>query len=87
MQAHFGERYFCLDKGASSRLKKKGVGPLFVTMPLTDEAVAQIEENFNRQGKADHTFHVFVLNESGEVVAEVDKVLAIRKSRTSEARA
>ena len=75
---HLGPEYLVWDKGASIRFKKPGTGTLSATFEIPIIEIAKIKARADDLGKTEETFFAKVLNSSGEVVAEVDKIVWIR---------
>ena len=79
MIKNLGKNYIVWDKAAAIRFKKPGRGTVYAEFTLTqadiDEVKAYVEENT----KMDKTFKVEIRDDSGTLIAEVDKVIYIRK--------
>jgi acyl-coenzyme A thioesterase PaaI-like protein len=77
--ANLGRDYVVWDKVASIRFRKPGKGRVRAEFRLTqaqlDELRAQLEVN----DKIEPSFQVQIRDERGEVVAEVEKLLHIRR--------
>jgi acyl-coenzyme A thioesterase PaaI-like protein len=76
---HLGPGYIVWDKAASIRFRKPGRGKVRAEFRLSDAQLDDIREQLNTLPKYEPTFTVEVRDEAGEVVAEVQKVLHIRK--------
>ena len=74
-----GPGYIVWDKAASIRFKKPGKGLMKATFELTEEKIAEIRAAADAQPKVEPQFQVVVKDEEGSVVAEVDKLLYIKK--------
>jgi acyl-coenzyme A thioesterase PaaI-like protein len=82
-----GPGYVVWDKEAVIRFKRPGRGTVRARFDLPPERVAEIRAVADAQYKTEPRFLVQVLAESGEVVAEVEKLLYVRrKDRTREER-
>jgi len=68
-----------VDKSATIRFKKPGKGKVSAAFRLTDEQLEQIREALKRAEKIDRIFTVEIKDESGAVVAEIEKQLPVRK--------
>jgi hypothetical protein len=79
---NLGPDYVVWDKSASIRFRKPGRGKVVATFRLTDQQIDALRAELKAQGKIEPTFTVEVKDESGTVIAEVDKVLHIHKQRT-----
>lgn len=82
---HLGPEYIVWDKAATIRFKKPGKGTVKAVFHIPEERIAQIREQADRQGKIEPQFQTVVTDSSGAVIAEVDKLLYVRK-KTEEAR-
>jgi len=79
-----GPDYVVWDKSASIRFRKPGRGKVSATFTLSDEQIAEIKEALKSKEKIDRRFAVEVKDDSGAVIAEVEKILQVRgKKRTS----
>jgi acyl-coenzyme A thioesterase PaaI-like protein len=76
-----GTDYIVWDKAANIRFKKPGKGVMKATFELTEEKIAEIRAAADAQPKVEPLFQVLVKDAEGSVVAEVDKLLYIRKKR------
>jgi hypothetical protein len=76
---NLGRDYIVWDKAASIRFRKPGKGKVRAEFRLTDAQLDDIREQLETLPKYEPTFTVEVKDEVGDVVAEVQKVLYIRK--------
>jgi hypothetical protein len=74
-----GPDYIVWDKAATIRFKKPGKGLMKATFELTEEKIAEIRAAAETQPKVEPQFQVLVKDVEGAVVAEVDKLLYIKK--------
>ena len=79
LMENLGRDYIVWDKAASIRFRKPGKGRVKAEFRLTDAQLDEIREKLKLQEKYEPTFTVEVKDEAGEVVAEVQKVLHIRR--------
>jgi len=77
--SNLGNEYVVWDKAAHIRFRKPGKGKVRAEFRLTDAQLDDIREQLKTLPKYEPTFVVEVKDESGDVVAEVQKVLHIRK--------
>ena len=77
--SNLGSEYVVWDKAAHIRFRKPGKGAVRAEFRLTDAQLEDIREQLKTLPKYEPTFLVEVKDESGDVVAEVQKVLHIRK--------
>ena len=78
--SNLGSDYVVWDKAAHIRFRKPGKGKVRAEFRLTDEQLDDIRAQLKTLPKYEPTFLVEVKDESGDVVAEVQKVLHIRKN-------
>ena len=76
---NLGPDYIVWDKAATIRFKKPGKGVMKATFMLSPERVEEIRRQADSQEKVEPTFHVVVTDAEGKVVAEVDKLLYVKK--------
>jgi len=76
---HLGPEYVVWDKAASIRFRKPGKGRVRAEFRISNAQLDDIREQLKTLPKYEPTFTVEVKNEAGEVVAEVEKVLHVRK--------
>lgn len=76
---NLGRDYIVWDKSASVRFKKPGRGKVRAEFRLSDEQIKEIRQGLKSQEKMEPTFLVEVKDETGAVVAEVQKVLQVRR--------
>jgi acyl-coenzyme A thioesterase PaaI-like protein len=74
-----GRGYSVWDKAATIRFRRPGRGTVRARFEVTPERVEEIRRAAAADGKVEATFTVDVVNGDGEVVAEVEKVLSIRR--------
>ena len=74
-----GPGYIVWDKAATIRFKRPGKGVVKALFQLSDEQVAEVKAAADAQGKVEPQFQVTVTDSEGNVVAEIDKLLYVRK--------
>ncbi len=74
-----GPGYTVWDKAATIRFKRPGKGLVKATFTISEEKIAEIRAAADSHPKAEPEFHVSVTDVEGNVVAEVDKLLYVRK--------
>jgi hypothetical protein len=79
LMANLGPDYVVWDKAASIRYRKPGRGTVRVEFRLTDAQLDDIREKLKTLSKYEPVFRVDVKDEAGVVVAEVEKLLYVRK--------
>ncbi|MGE3611774.1 MAG: DUF4442 domain-containing protein [Bacteriovoracaceae bacterium] len=76
---NLGPNYIVWDKAASINFKKPGKGTVHAEFNLSQEVIDEVKNYVDENTKMDKTFKVEIKDESGKLIAEVDKVLYIRK--------
>lgn len=74
---NLGEEYIVWDKAASIRFKKPGKGRVRAEFRLTQEEIDSIRTKADQDPKVEPVFKVSILDDFGEVVAEVEKTLFV----------
>jgi hypothetical protein len=74
-----GPNYIVWDKAATIRFKKPGKGVMKATFQLTEEKIAEIRAAAEVQPKVEPQFQVLIKDAEGNVVAEIDKLLYVKK--------
>ena len=76
---HLGRDYVVWDKAATIRFRRPGKGRVRATFHIPEERVAEIRAAADRDGKVEPVFRVDVVDGKGQVVAEVEKLLYVRR--------
>jgi len=79
LMANLGSDYIVWDKAATIRYRKPGKGTVRAEFRLTDAQLDDIREKLKTLIKYEPVFKVEVKDEQGTVIAEVEKLLYIRK--------
>jgi hypothetical protein len=74
-----GPDYIVWDKAATVRFKKPGKGLMKATFQLSKEQIAEIRAAAEVQPKVEPQFQVVIKDTEGNVVAEIDKLLYVKK--------
>lgn len=77
--AKLGRDYIVWDKAASIRYRKPGRSTVRAEFRLTDAQLDEIREKLKTRPKYEPVLRVDVKDEQGIVIAEVEKVLHVRK--------
>jgi len=77
---NLGPNYTVWDKSATVRFRKPGRGKVAVKFRLSDEQVVAIRHSLETQPKVEPVFVVEITDESGAVIAEVQKILHVRRN-------
>lgn len=78
-----GRGYIVWDKTATIRFRKPGRGTVFATFHVPDEEIDAIRRAADEQGKTEPVFIAEVTDAAGEVIAEVEKTVYVRKKKSS----
>lgn len=76
---HLGENYIVWDKHASIRFKKPGRGTVWAQIRINQERIDEIRMAADQNPKTEPEFTLQIIDEAGEVVAEVQKILHVRR--------
>jgi len=79
LMENLGRDYIVWDKAATIRFKKPGRGCVRARFELTRETINALRQQADQVYKVEPVFKVDVIDDAGEVVAEVEKVLYIRR--------
>lgn len=79
LMEHLGRDYVVWDKAASIRFRRPGRGTVRAIFHIPEERIAEIRAAADRDGKLEPVFQVEVVDERGDVVAEVEKLLYVRR--------
>jgi acyl-coenzyme A thioesterase PaaI-like protein len=87
LMANLGGDYIVWDKAASIRYRKPGRGTVRAEFRLDDATLDDIREKLKTLPKYEPVFHVDVKDGQGTVIAEIEKVLHVRRKDTVQAEA
>lgn len=76
---YLGNDYIVWDKSACIQFKKPGRKKVFVEFHIPVEKLEAMKQQVDTEGKADFEFETRVYNEENETIAEVKKVIYVRK--------
>ncbi len=82
LMANLGRDYIVWDKAASIRYRKPGKSTVRAEFRLTDAQIDDIREKLKTLPKYEPTFILALKDEQGTVIAEVKKLLHVRKKET-----
>ncbi len=77
--ANLGREYIVWDKAATIRFKKPGKGTVRAEFRLSEQQIEDIRERLKSEAKVEPTFLVEIKDAHGAVVAEIEKLLYVRK--------
>ena len=81
LSAALGKGYIVWDKAATIRFRRPGKKTVHATFHIPDERIEEIRQAADREEKVEPTFTVNVTDGDGQVIAEVDKLLYVRRKR------
>ena len=81
LRRRLGADYTVWDKAAEIRFLTPGVSTLFADFEVTDEEVRRIRAALEVGESTDRVYDVALVDEAGEVHAEVEKTLYVRRDR------
>ena len=79
---NLGSGWEAWDKSATIRFRKPGRGRVSALFEIPEGRIREIREQVEAHGRADALFSAEIRDEGGEVVAEVEKVIHIRRNRS-----
>ena len=82
LMANLGRDYIVWDKAATIRYRKPGKGTVRAEFRLSDSQIEDIREKLKSLPKYEPVFSVEVKDAAGVVIAEVEKVLHVRKKQS-----
>jgi hypothetical protein len=77
---NLGAGYVVWDKSASIRFRRPGRGTVRAEFRLSQEQIGEVRAALETEEKVEREFGIAVKDESGELVAEVKKVIHFRKN-------
>lgn len=78
-----GKGYIVWDKAARIRFVRPGKGTVKAIFELPPGEVEKIKEAVEKEGKVEPTYTVEIRNAEGEIVAQIEKLLYVRKKDRS----
>ena len=76
---NLGSDYIVWDKAAEVQFKKPGKGTLTAHFNITKERIAEIKAEADREYKSEPKFKVEIKDAEGNIVAEVNKTVYVRR--------
>jgi hypothetical protein len=76
---NLGRDYIVWDKAASIRFRKPGQGRVRARFRLNSAQIDEIKSQADSEDKYEPRFQVQILDDSGDVIAEVEKILYVRR--------
>jgi len=84
LMANLGREYIVWDKASNIRYRKPGRGTVRAEFRLTDAQLDDIREKLKTLPKYEPVFTVEVKDEQGTVIAEVEKVIHVRRKDSAQ---
>ncbi|MBI5549377.1 MAG: DUF4442 domain-containing protein [Deltaproteobacteria bacterium] len=81
LMKNLGPGYAAWDKSATIRFRKPGQGRVTARFEVPEDRISEIRRQVDAHGKSEPVFTTQVLDERGELVAEVEKHVHVRKAR------
>ena len=79
MMENLGPDYIVWDKAATIRFKKPGKGRVHAKFNLAQEDIDSVKATADSEQKAEPVFSVTVVDSAGDIVAEIDKTIYVRR--------
>jgi acyl-coenzyme A thioesterase PaaI-like protein len=79
LMKNLGNDYIVWDKSAVIHFRRPGKGKVSAEFRLHKEQIEEIKTKLEVNQKLDYAFHVDIKDEDGKLIADVDKVIYIRK--------
>ncbi|HVP41833.1 MAG TPA: DUF4442 domain-containing protein [Terriglobales bacterium] len=79
LMENLGREYIVWDKAATIRFRKPGKGTVRAEFRLSEQQVEDIRERLKSEPKVEPTFVVEIKDAHGTVIAEIEKLLYVRK--------
>ncbi len=74
-----GKEYVVWDKAASIQFVRPGKGRVTATFLVTPERVEEVRREVQAQGTSQPAFQTDVVDQAGQIVAHIDKLLYVKK--------
>jgi acyl-coenzyme A thioesterase PaaI-like protein len=75
-----GNGYVVWDKSGSIRFRRPGRGTVRARLEISPERVQEIRQAADAAGKVEPTFRVEIIDAQGEMVAEVEKLISVKRA-------
>lgn len=75
---NLGRDYVVWDKGATIKFKSPGRGRVRTVFELSEERIQAIKHEADTQEKSHPVFQVTIVDDSGGIVAEIEKLVSVR---------
>ena len=78
-----GPEFIIWDKSATIRFKKPGRSKVFARFRIDEEKILELKNDLVSKDKIEPVFYVSVVDENQEIIAEVEKLIYIRKKKST----
>jgi len=78
---NLGPQYIVWDKAATIRFKKPGRGRIIASFLITEADLKKIKDEAECSPKVEPVFNIVTRDEQGDVVAEVEKILYVKRKQ------
>jgi acyl-coenzyme A thioesterase PaaI-like protein len=79
LMEQMGSNYIIWDKTATIRFKRPGRSTVTARFHISPQRLEEIRTEIDKVGRKDYTFSTQVLGSEGEVIAEVEKLVYVRR--------
>ena len=79
LMENLGREYIVWDKKSTIQYKKPGLGSVFANFELGEDDIQAIKHKADHSYKYEPQFKIDITNKDGEVIAEVEKTIYIRR--------
>lgn len=79
LMEQLGKDYIIWDKAATIRFKKPGLGTVRAHFQIPPSKIQEIKDLAETSYKVEPLFKVDIINDEGEIIAEVEKLLYVRR--------
>lgn len=79
LMEQLGTDYIIWDKAATIRFKKPGLGTVRAHFQISPSKIQEIKDLADTSYKVEPLFKVDIINDEGEIIAEVEKLLYVRR--------
>jgi len=76
---NLGRGYEVWDKTATIRFRRPGRSTVHATFHIPPEEIEAIRRRADEEGKTEPTFHAEVVDDEGQVIAQVEKLVHVRR--------
>lgn len=81
LMENLGKDYIVWDKAATIRFKKPGKGIVRASFRLSQDQISSVKHDADQSAKVEPKFQVEIIDKHGVVIAEVEKLLYVRRKQ------